>query len=239
MISKNPKSVNMFNDDFKRTYGRIESRTVEILAEEASTEREQIQLVAEDPNMTISFNLPDGPPPADLRVEGEGAEELDIEQVRAFLQRKWEIFEGFNEPLKKALQTESLDEVNKVLGKMKVAEAEKVVELMQEGGMLSFRSVLVVVSLMLMLTSPQRERGQGHDAVVAVCRSSRSPHALSYGATFGVPANARLNPRIPSSSSSSRSSPSPRSRMTRATSRPARTRRSSSSPTSASSARTD
>jgi cell division cycle protein 37 len=38
-----------------------------------------------------------------------------------------------------ALQTEKLDEVNKVLGRMKVAEAESVVELMQEGGMLSFR----------------------------------------------------------------------------------------------------
>jgi cell division cycle protein 37 len=41
--------------------------------------------------------------------------------------------------LQTALKTEKLDEVNKVLGKMKVAEAENVVELMQEGGMLSFR----------------------------------------------------------------------------------------------------
>jgi cell division cycle protein 37 len=55
------------------------------------------------------------------------------------LQRKWDIFQQFPEKLQTALKTEKLDEVNKVLGKMKVAEAENIVELMQEGGMLSFR----------------------------------------------------------------------------------------------------
>lgn len=60
------------------------------------------------------------------------------DQVRIFLQRKWDIFQQFPEKLQTALKTEKLDEVNKVLGKMKVAEAENVVELMQEGGMLSF-----------------------------------------------------------------------------------------------------
>lgn len=138
MIAGNPKSVTMFRDDLERTYNRIAARTVELIAEEQE-DREQIQLVSQDPNTEIAFNLPDGPPPADLRVEGEGSEELDIEQVRAFLLRKWEIFEGFDAEFKKALVTEKLDEVNKILGKMKVAEAENVVELMQEGGMLSFR----------------------------------------------------------------------------------------------------
>ena len=55
------------------------------------------------------------------------------------MQRKWDIFQQFPDKLRKALKTEKLDEVNKVLGKMKVAEAENVVELLQEGGMLSFR----------------------------------------------------------------------------------------------------
>jgi cell division cycle protein 37 len=138
MISGNPKSLKMFNDDYNSTYNRIATRTIEIAAEESS-EREQIQLVAEDPSMEITFNLPDGPPPDDLRIEGEGSEELDMEQVRAFLERKWEIFEGFDEKLKIALRSEKLEEVNKVLGGMKVPEAEEVVGLMQEGGMLSFR----------------------------------------------------------------------------------------------------
>jgi len=126
-------------EDLEQTYGRIESRTKELVLEDSQQEREQIQLVAQDDNTTIAFNLPDGPPPAELRLEGEGTEELDIEQVRAFLQRKWDIFQSFDEDFKKALTTEKLDEVNKVLGKMKVAKAEEVVELMQEGGMLSFR----------------------------------------------------------------------------------------------------
>ena len=84
MIAKNPKSITMFNEDFVRTYNRIATRTVEILAEEKAAgegEAEQIQLVAEDPNVKIGFNLPDGPPPADLRIEGEGSEQMDIEQV--------------------------------------------------------------------------------------------------------------------------------------------------------------
>ena len=138
MISANPKSIKMFKEDFTTTYARIESRTKEMIAEE-SVGREQIQLVAEDPSTQITFNLPDGPPPTELRVEGEGAQDMDIEQVRAFLQMKWDIFEGFDEEMKRALRTEKLDEVNKVLGGMKVEEAEQVVELMQEGGMLSFR----------------------------------------------------------------------------------------------------
>lgn len=142
MIQKNPKSITMFNEDFQRTYNRIATRTREILAEEVaagpSGEREQIQLVATDPNMTIDFNIPDGPPPEDFRLEGEGAEELDVEQVRAWLQRKWEIFKGFPPQFQDALRTENLDKVNKVLGNMTVSEAEKIVELLQEGGMLSF-----------------------------------------------------------------------------------------------------
>ncbi|TXT13464.1 hypothetical protein VHUM_00831 [Vanrija humicola] len=139
MISKNPKSIDMFKDDFARTYGHVERRSKELAAEtEANEEREQIQLVAEDPSVKIGFNIPDGPPPAELRIEGEGADQLDMDQVRAFLERKWEIFQGFSPALQAALKTENLEEVNKVLGKMKVADAEQVVELMQEGGMLSF-----------------------------------------------------------------------------------------------------
>lgn len=140
MIQRNPKSIQMFTQDLEQTYNRISTRTAEMALESSGPEgeTEQIQLVAEDPSMQITFNLPDGPPPENLRVEGEGAEELDMDQVRALLMRKWEIFEGFPEGLKVALKSEKLEEVNKVLGRMKVAEAEEIVGLMQEGGMLSF-----------------------------------------------------------------------------------------------------
>ncbi|GMK57783.1 hypothetical protein CspeluHIS016_0406170 [Cutaneotrichosporon spelunceum] len=140
MISHNPKSLKMFADDFSRTYGHVERRSVELAKEAAADdgEREQIQLVAEDPNVKIGFNLPDGPPPEHLQIEGEAAEHLDMDKVREFLQRKWELFDGFPEQLKTALRTEKLDEVNKVLGNMRLAEAEEVVEQLQEGDMLSF-----------------------------------------------------------------------------------------------------
>ncbi|ODN96495.1 cell division cycle protein 37 [Cryptococcus wingfieldii CBS 7118] len=143
MITRNPQSIKMFQEDFTRTYGRIHLRTKEILAEEAKTpsasaERETIQLVATDPSMDITFNIPDGPPPAELQIEGEGAEDLDLDDVRAWLERKWEIFEGFPEDFRKALQTENLEKVNKVLGDMSLNEAEEIVGLLQEGGMLSF-----------------------------------------------------------------------------------------------------
>lgn len=144
MREAGPRAEAVFQNDVNDTYTRMEKRCAEMKREQAESggsDKEQIQLVAEDPSMTIGFNLPDGPPPENLVLEGEGVSELDVEEVRAFLQRKWEIFESFAEPMKKALRTEKLDEVNKVLGSMELEEAEQLVELLQEGGMLSFRWV--------------------------------------------------------------------------------------------------
>jgi cell division cycle protein 37 len=141
MRQAGPKAEAVFQNDVNDTYARMEKRCAEIKLEQAASggDREQIQLVAEDPSVEISFNLPDGPPPEQLVLEGEGVEDLDINEVKVFLQRKWDIFESLPEALKEAMKTKSLEEVNKVLGKMDLAEAEHAVELMQEGGMLSFR----------------------------------------------------------------------------------------------------
>jgi len=141
MQQAGPKAEAVFQNDVNDTYARMEKRCAEIKKEaEASGDgdREQIQLVAEDPSTTIGFNIPDGPPPENLVLEGEGVQDLDVNEVKAFLQRKWDIFQSFSEDMQKALKTEKLEEVNKVLGKLSVAEAERVVELIQEGGMLSF-----------------------------------------------------------------------------------------------------
>ena len=54
------------------------------------------------------------------------------------LQMRWDVFQNFPEPLQKALQAHSLEEVNKVLGAMHVAEAEEVVRLLDVAGILSF-----------------------------------------------------------------------------------------------------
>jgi cell division cycle protein 37 len=146
MINGGPKAEAVFQDDVKQTYERIVNRVGEIQADMAKNgaERETIQLMAEDPSTSIGFNIPDGPPPENLVVEGFESDDPEagqpnIEDIRAFLQMKWDLFEAFPQDLKDAMKSESLEAVNKVLEKMDVQEAEKIVNDMQEGGMLSFR----------------------------------------------------------------------------------------------------
>ncbi|OBZ68714.1 Hsp90 co-chaperone Cdc37 [Grifola frondosa] len=107
-------------------------------AEEAAGGNEQIQLVPENPSQSITFNVPDGPPPETIQLEGPGFENIDIEDVRKALQMRWDVFQSFNPPLQKALKAQSLDEVNKVLGRLNVEKAEEIVKLLDLAGILSF-----------------------------------------------------------------------------------------------------
>jgi cell division cycle protein 37 len=142
-----PKAESVFQTDVNDTYNRMSTRCAQIKIEQAQSgggERETIQLVAEDPSTKIGFNIPDGPAPENLVIEGlEEGQEVDIEEIKVFLNQKWEYFQGFPETLKRAMKSESLDEVNKVLERMNLEEAEEIVRKMQEGGMLSFRCVFV------------------------------------------------------------------------------------------------
>jgi hypothetical protein len=61
------------------------------------TGREQIQLVPSGEGTTISFNVPEGPPPEHLVLEGPGTEDMDIGEVRKALQMRWDVFCGFPE----------------------------------------------------------------------------------------------------------------------------------------------
>ena len=135
MFSGNAQARAVFDNDFEDTYRMMLSR-----ASQASTdeERERIQLMAEDPTQTISFNVPDGPPPENIRLEGPGTEGLDVEEVKEALQRRWDIFDSFSDEMKKALKSGKLEEVNDVLGDMEVEPAEDVVQLLQIAGILSF-----------------------------------------------------------------------------------------------------
>ena len=87
---------------------------------------------------------PDGPPPENLTLEGDGSEDLDVEKVREFLQKRWDIFDAFPKNLKKALATKNLEEVNRVLGRMSVEEGEETVQKLDEAGILSFTSTDIV-----------------------------------------------------------------------------------------------
>lgn len=145
MTATDPKALKMFLEDVSQTSERIIARA-RVVAKERDAERassqgegvEQIQLVATEEGVTISFEVPDGPPPETLEITGEGSEDLDPVLVREFLQRRWDIFQAFPKNLRKALTEKSLEKVNKVLGKMAVDEAEEVVKNLQEGGILSF-----------------------------------------------------------------------------------------------------
>lgn len=105
----------VFFDDVQSTFLRIKTRAVELEKQRAQEEAdgsggvEQIQLHAVDPGTTINIKIP--PPTSEVPEEVEA--------------RK--LFEAFPPGLQRALESGSLEEVNKVLGKMSVEEAEEVV----------------------------------------------------------------------------------------------------------------
>lgn len=105
----------VFFDDVNSTFARIRTRAKEIEKQRLQEEAEggggveQIQLHAVDPGTTINIKIPP--------VSSEDAEEAKAR----------ELFNAFPPGLQRALESGSLDEVNKVLGKMSVEEAEEIV----------------------------------------------------------------------------------------------------------------
>lgn len=140
MVAGGQSAQAIFRKDVDDTYRHIVNRVEVAKAEEAeaATAGEQIQLVAENPDTVISFNVPDGPPPEHLVLEGPGTEDMDIEEVRKALQMRWDLFCGLPENLQEALKTGELAAVNKVLGDMPVSEAEHAVKTLDVSGILNF-----------------------------------------------------------------------------------------------------
>lgn len=129
ITTKDHQAATLFRNDVNETYNKIKTRAAE-LAKNRSPENdpagvEQIQLHAVDPNTKINIRIP----PQDSTVE----EEIEARKI----------FDSFPPDLQRALESESLDEVNKVLGKMRVPEAEDVVEKLSQGGMLSLEEGIV------------------------------------------------------------------------------------------------
>lgn len=129
ITNKEHRAATLFNNDVKDTYNRIKTRAAELSKENSASNDpagvEQIQLHAVDPNTKITINIP----------AADSQEPVEIEARK--------VFEGFPVDLQKALATESLDEVNKVLGKMSVEEAEVVVEQLGNAGMLSLEEGII------------------------------------------------------------------------------------------------
>lgn len=133
---KDHQAGKMFNDDVDSTYRRIKTRAAEILKERAENSQsaegvEQIQLHAVDPNTQINISVPPKEP-----TSSDPDERAAEEQAR-------QIFETFPPGLQRALETGTLVEVNKVLAKMSVDQAEEIVEQLGQGGMLSLEEGVV------------------------------------------------------------------------------------------------
>lgn len=131
IMTKGHQAQDVFYKDVQDTYHRIKSRAAEINkqrdadAEGGAGGVEQIQLHAVEPGTVINIRVP----PADC------AEPEDQEARR--------IYEGFKPEMKAALETGSLDEVNKVLGTMRIDEAEELVGLFGEAGVLSLEQEII------------------------------------------------------------------------------------------------
>lgn len=139
MIAGDKRAVPIFVKDVEDTYAHLVTRVATTAVEASSnSQKEQIQLVPENPDSTITFNVPDGPPPDDLVLEGPGTEGLDVEEVRKALMMRWTVFGGFTDALKDALRLGTLEAVNKVLADMDVGEAEDVVSKLDLAGIMSF-----------------------------------------------------------------------------------------------------
>ena len=119
----------VFTKDVAETYARIKTRSVELKKEEAENEEkggvEQIQLHAVEPGTEIHINVP----------QPNSEDQIEIEARQ--------IFESFPPGLQRALESGKLDDVNKVLGRMSVEEAEEVVEKLGDAGMLSMQEGVI------------------------------------------------------------------------------------------------
>lgn len=101
-----------FEADVHKTYDHIRNRCKVLSEESPQEESEQIQLKAVDPGTEIRVAIPE-----------EGTE-------------GWKIYEGFSDEVKRAIESQSLDELNNVLGSMDVSEAEELVGGLSESGVL-------------------------------------------------------------------------------------------------------
>lgn len=133
ITTKGHQAQDVFFKDVQDTYQKIRSRAAEINKQRAESGSglaegegvEQIQLHAVEPGTVIN-----------IRVPAADSAEPEEQQARV-------VFEGFSTDMKKALESGSLDEVNKVLGSLPVAEAEDLVGKFGDAGILSLEQEII------------------------------------------------------------------------------------------------
>ncbi|EPX74031.1 hsp90-like protein [Schizosaccharomyces octosporus yFS286] len=123
----NHQARRLFLEDVQNTYSRIHERSHAMANEQAQNGEgvEQIQLCSVDPNTKLSIIIPE-----------KDAVEPELKAARM-------TFESFPPNLQRALETNNLDKINSVLGKMSVEDAEEVVEKLSSTGMLSIEEGII------------------------------------------------------------------------------------------------
>ncbi|KAG0163196.1 hsp90 co-chaperone Cdc37 [Apophysomyces sp. BC1034] len=124
MNGANAQARNMFFNDVDNTYNRIKARCVQIAeekSEEAAVETIQLQPMSDGSQLTV--RVPDP----------KQEDQKDAYQV----------YEALPLNFRTALETADLDKINKVLEKMKVEDAEMVVQVCSEYGFLDVEGQVV------------------------------------------------------------------------------------------------
>ncbi|KAL5612664.1 hypothetical protein BROUX41_004241 [Berkeleyomyces rouxiae] len=126
ITTRGHQAQDVFFKDVQETYMRIRTRAREIVRERAAKPEgiEQIQLEAVEPGTEISIEVP----PKD-------STDPEVQASRI-------IFESFSADMQKALESGSLEQVNKVLGDMKVEDAEVLVGQLGDAGILGVNELV-------------------------------------------------------------------------------------------------
>lgn len=122
MSAPNTQGRKMFFDDVEKTYGRIQSRCIEIAAEE-STEANQVETIQ-------------------LQPVGDGSQ-LIIRVPEPEDKEAYEVYKSMPISFQEALKTRKLEEMNKVLEKLSVPEAEELVKQCSDYGFLDVEGEVI------------------------------------------------------------------------------------------------
>lgn len=126
MSASNSQGRKMFFDDVEKTYGRIQSRCLEIAAEEGSSPSAEAGQVE-----TIQ-----------LQPMGDGTQ-LTIRVPEPQDKEAYEVYKAMPVNFQEALKTGKLEEMNKVLEKLSIHDAETLVKLCSDYGFLDVEGEVI------------------------------------------------------------------------------------------------
>lgn len=124
-VNRTNPAYEAFKNEIGNTFNHIKERCRILSSENAQDEENQeIQIKSLDEDTKLVVNLPDS--------KSENPEEI----------QRYESFQKLPKEMQDALKTESLDEVNKVFHGMPIAEAEAILEIFEECGVIGVQALI-------------------------------------------------------------------------------------------------